>query len=397
MENTTRAPSPSDEPRQRYIRTFEGDVKTLEEGGTPDLAPFEGPSPVEEAPPAAAPKEPAEMLPALTPAEQEQEARFVAQEKSAQPEPVLEVEAEEPLPKAPEALVPPERPTLSIETYADDFKKRMQDTQASTATVLAAEQDAAPTLPSAPREQGPRERMNPWPIVAAILLLALGGTGVYFAYERYLTAATPIAVAPGLSAPIFFDDSTRVAGSGETLLREVEQAAVAPVAPGTVTLLAFDPAATTTKSVFVMLPLHAPSLLTRNIETVGSMAGIVNAGGGQSPFFILAASSYSATFSGMLSWEATMPRDMAGLFPAPAAATSTATTTPPAKVPPVGTTPKSDFRDEVVGNHDVRIYRDSAGRSVLLYGYWNEGTLVIARDPAAFVELLGRLATAHPR
>ena len=53
------------------------------------------------------------------------------------------------------------------------------------------------------------------------------------------------------------------------------------------------------------------------------------------------------------------------------------------------------FHDEVVSNHDVRIYRDAAGKSILLYGYWNQFTLVIARDPAAFTEILGRLATSR--
>ena len=57
--------------------------------------------------------------------------------------------------------------------------------------------------------------------------------------------------------------------------------------------------------------------------------------------------------------------------------------------------PKPGFVDEVVRNHDVRVYRDATGKSVLLYGYWNQTTLVIARDVAAFTELLQRLATSR--
>ena len=113
----------------------------------------------------------------------------------------------------------------------------------------------------------------------------------------------------------------------------------------------------------------------------------------------------------MLSWERMMPRDLEPLFPSyPAAVPQTvgtttvstgsttlttgsspqaaATSTPPAPV----STPV--FRDEVVVNHDVRIYRDAAGKSVVIYGYWNPTTLVIARDPGTFAEILSRLATS---
>jgi peptidoglycan hydrolase-like protein with peptidoglycan-binding domain len=69
--------------------------------------------------------------------------------------------------------------------------------------------------------------------------------------------------------------------------------------------------------------------------------------------------------------------------------TAAATTTPPAPLVTIG------FRDEVVANHDVRIYRDGEGRSVLLYGYWNQTTLVIARNPPSFTEILQRLATSR--
>ena len=70
------------------------------------------------------------------------------------------------------------------------------------------------------------------------------------------------------------------------------------------------------------------------------------------------------------------------------------TSSPQATVPPARTF-SIFFFDEVVANHDVRIYRDAEGRSILLYGYWNQTTLVIARDPSAFAEILGRLATSR--
>ena len=81
-----------------------------------------------------------------------------------------------------------------------------------------------------------------------------------------------------------------------------------------------------------------------------------------------------------------MARSLVDLFP-PYATSSVAQVT----------SALSDFQDESISNHDVRIYRDTAGRSILLYGYWNQSTLVVARDPSVFIEILERLATARTK
>ncbi|MDO8407723.1 MAG: hypothetical protein Q7S95_00600, partial [bacterium] len=141
----------------------------------------------------------------------------------------------------------------------------------------------------------------------------------------------------------------------------------------------------------------------------GSMAGVVDIAGVQSPFFILSVTSYGDTFASMLTWEPAMLRNLSLLFPAyppamvanaVASTSSAASTTPPAPALVNSVTPPprdQGFIDEVVANHDTRVYRDGEGRSVLIYGYWNQRTLVIARDEAAFTAILGRLATSRTR
>lgn len=291
-------------------------------------------------------------------------------------------------------LAPPGKPekpeTVPLETYEGDFLDRVKETRASTATVLAAEQDLAPRIP----RQAPPERFSRGDILYGIaggILILAGGVGAYVAYTRYLAASAPIVLAPAAEAPIFVDEREGVSGAGLALLQAMEQSVKRPLAGGAVRLLYLEGATTT--SVFSALRLPSPGALSRNIVAAGSMAGVVNvpstsleAGGAQSPFFILSVASFGDTFAGMLAWETTMPRDLNSLFPPylSATATSTAATTTPAA-----------FRDEVIANHDARVYRDTASRSVLLYGYWNQTTLVIARDPAAFIEILGRLATSR--
>ena len=361
------ATSPDAELPKKYIRTFAGDMEVFKKGGTPDLKPLEPPRPQEVRPPADT-----------------------------------------------------ERKPTRLKTYASDFSQRIKDTHASTATVLAAEQDA---LSGAPREVSRKSsRGTVLYITAGVILFVFGIAGSYIAYTRYLANEEPIILAPAISAPIFVDEKEKIVGaSPQEILLAIEQSVLRQLAPNTVRFLYIDlatgstssPQATTDNSVFLALQLPAPGALLRNVNSARSMAGILSTENGlapdenqQNPFFILSVASYSDTFAGMLSWESRMPRDLSVLFPLypqlPVSTVSTSSTTlTTGSSPPATTTATStpvfilSFRDEVINNHDVRIYRDAEGRSVLLYGYWNQTTLIIARDPAAFIEIIGRLATTR--
>lgn len=337
---------------EKYIRTFHSDADVLQKGGIPDLAPLQRPLEAVVPPSPPSPPPPVSV-----------------------PSPAIALPAPKPNPP---------------ETYSDDFALRMKEEHASTATVIAAEQDAAPVLmPPAP---APRSYKNLAYSVIGVLLLVAGAGGMYVAYGRYLSALAPVVLLPSASVPIFVDERDQLSGTGTALTQAVMQAAGRPLAGGSVRLL--SPEATTT-TVFLALQPPAPNILIRNIAANGSMAGVVSAGGTQGLFFILAVSSYSNTFAGMLSWEPRLPRDLAKLFPPypeAASATSTATSTIATSTSPALA---AGFTDASVANHDVRIYRDTAGRTVLLYGYWNRSTLVIARNEAIFSEVLHRLATTR--
>jgi hypothetical protein len=370
---------------KKYIRTFAGDMAILKEGGTPDLAPLAEPTP-EERLIAPSPLNPAEAG----------SGEFRQDGILSEPTPLPEPKPAEPTP---------------IETYSSDFSDKVKEEHASPMTVLAAEQDAEKEKIET-SEPGKHSRGSILYVFAGVILLAAGGSGVYFAYTKYATSLAPMILAPTISAPIFVDDREQISGVGATLLRAIEQSVTRTLAPNTVRFLYTTSATSTDNSIFSSIQVPAPDILLRNINAAGSMAGIVNVAGVQSPFFILSVASYSDTFSGMLKWESTMPSDLSGLFPPyvtptiniPIAtstmATTTATTTP--KI--AATTPKiinkvpttaAGFRDEVVDNHDTRIYLDSYGRSILLYGYWNQTTLIIARDANAFTEIINRLATSQ--
>ena len=368
----TNAPLPNAAPEEghpeKYVRTFAGDMETLKGGGTPNLTPL--------------PESHNTPVPSASVISQ--------QEMPPLPDtgllPPLQSQAPQPV-AAPE----PSGPT-SLKTYAGDFLDRVKDTNASPMTVLAAEQDSAQGAPYVAPQEPPRTTI-PYIIIGVVLLIA-GAVGAYVASTYYRATMAPVVLAPSVSAPIFVDDREQVSGSGAALMRAIEQSVNTPITSGSIRLL-YMASSTDTGSVFSMLGVSAPNVLLRNIQAAGSMAGIVNAGGIQSPFFILSVSSYSDTFSGMLTWEPMMRRDLITLFPpypVTSAASTTATSTPPVSPPALSA---MAFTDSTVANHDVRIYNDTQGRSIILYGYWNQTTLVIARDPASFTEIVQRLATSR--
>lgn len=379
---------------EKYIRTFAGDIEALKKGDAPDLA---------------------HLATSTKSVAVAREAAFVAPPPLPQP-------SSQPLPP-PQFPPPPPAPvkppiTTPLKTYANDFSDRMKETHASSATVLAAEQDSAR---EAPKLEAQRLSLgSALYVVGGIVLIIGASVGGYFAYAKYLSKTQKVVVlAPAVLVPIFVDDRKELAGTGPDLSEAISRSVAEPIRTGAVRLLSIETSTTTPESVFSALHLSAPSILLRNLQVSGSMAGVVNVGGNQSPFFILSVASYSETFSGMLQWESSLLREFTQLFPSYPSptpmptmtlATSTATSTPKTNTqktkatenatstatstPPLPS-PSLVFRDEIVANHDVRIYRDALGRSILIYGYWDQTTLVIARDPAAFSEILQRLATSR--
>lgn len=297
-----------------------------------------------------------------------------------------------PAPPPPAPIAAPAQPEgiSPLHTYTSDFTQAVDAAHASPATVLAAEQDAGASRMRAATSGSGANRLY---VIAAIALIALGAAGAYAAY-RYASQPTTVAVTQVAPVRIFVDERVQLSGTGSTLAMAIEGSVQTSLAANSVRLLTLPNSTSTDSSVFSALQLPAPNILLRNISAPASIAGIVNVSGNQSPFFILGVSSYGDTFSGMLSWEPTMAANLAGLFPPyPAVTTSvgTSTATTTTSAPVVATA----FKDEVVDNHDTRVLKDSAGHTILIYGYWDQNTLIIARDEDAFTELISRLANSR--
>ncbi|MFA7302659.1 MAG: hypothetical protein WC030_02835 [Candidatus Paceibacterota bacterium] len=399
IQTPTTGGSPTDPAQKKYIRTFAGDMAVAQKGGTPDLVPLAPPvdAPVVPPPPPPAP----EPVPLDEQAREEARARVRAKiAEDEQHDVHRPTERPAPLVKNDEGDTG-EAPS-PVRTYADDFSGRVKEQKASVATVLAAEQDATGPSGESVRESS----VSTWlSIVGGVLLLGVSGVGIYYAYTIYVRDNTPVVLAPQITAPIFVNEQELVAGEGAVLLEAMQASLARPLASGAVRLLASPSATTTRKSLFVALSLAAPNILTRNIQGSESMVGIIHTEGEGSAFFLLSVVSYRDTFAGLLQWEPKMQRDLEPLFPpypepALVAALAATSTVPASKPVPATTSPTvpayvPTFRDEVIANYDVRVLRDAQGRSLVLYGYWNQENLIIARNAAAFTEIVGRLANAR--
>lgn len=325
-------------------------------------------------------------------------------------------------PVAPARPISPE-PSDRLHTYTSDFADRIDSRGASTFSVLAAEQDARPV---APQMRSPEKARGPKALVAILtgmLLLVIAGGGIFATYRFVMTARdTPIA---SLTVPtiVFADEYRELEGTGIDLLSALSRAADSTLLPGNVLITYVMGPAGGEEGSLLSAPLDgasfiralaipAPDILVRNIAEESTI-GIIRAGSETRPFFALRVDSYERTYAGMLTWEPLMLRDLAILYPlyAPLEApvtleqvatsstqisSSTGSTTSPPVMPPEPETLQPSaaltrFADAIVANHDVRILRDTSGRSLILYGYADKRTLLITRDEASFEALLARL------
>ena len=321
-----------------------------------------------------------------------------------------------PPPIVPKTLPPkPADAPSPFHSFSTDFRARTDAASASPFSVLAAEQDANKQARRAPT---PEKKGGLLVVVLGVVLIVGAITGSYALYlyigARHVVPTVVLHV-PSL---IFADGYKKLEGTGGDLLQSLAMAASNPIDTGTATVTYVEQPVTGQTGVVAGAPapggvlikelsLPAPDLLLRNIAQE-STVGVIHEGGDARAFFILRVSSYERTFAGMLTWEPLMARDLSLLYPlypsdpteqAPVNLNTASTTASSTQPIPTKTqnsvVSKERFEDAVVANRDVRILRDTRGRSIMLYGYADKETLIIARSESAFSALLVRLAAGN--
>lgn len=316
--------------------------------------------------------------------------RTAAPDFSSIPEPVLPIPQVTKEPFVSQSPSPPPEVPSPLHTYSSDFADHIDTAGGTAFSVLAAQSDAGQTPRPTPRKR------NFAPLFAggAMLVIGIGAIVGAYLFTRHGSGV----ILTNVPSLIPFDESVEVKGSGQTLMQAIANIGQGGSVSGNV-IVTYVTLATSTGSgipepggtLIKELNLSAPSILLRNIDD-SSTVGVVRAGSESRPFIILKVNSYERTFAGMLAWEPTMANDLATFYPSYADAqpvsSGTASTTTPVSNP-------TSFSDAVIANYDVRVLRDRAARSLLLYGYSGKDTLIIARDEAAFTALISRLSAAR--
>lgn len=399
--------------RSKYIRTYAKDVALLSgvpEGKAPipkaDLmpethgapSPWEKPTPTGEVEPVKAPE------PVVKDERKETLNRLRAKVTERPPEPPPPLP---PPPPPPPPAIPPltkkDAGPSPLHTYTSDFSDEIDAKQASAFSVLAADADSGHAVRESVRTRSVAM------IAGAIALFIIGGVGIAGAYWYMLKlSATPLAPLP-IPSLVFKDESVELTGSGRELMQALADTAAEPLVDGNILVTYLSEATTTSDGKPLEIPLAggalikalelpAPDIFLRNISPA-STVGIIAAGVETRPFFVFRITSYERTFAGMLAWEDTIGRDLALLYPprdafgvnGEASSINLGSSTPaaaePAQILPY-------FADAVVASRDVRVLKDTAGNTIMLYGYADKATLILARDAAAFTALLSRLRGA---
>ncbi len=124
----------------------------------------------------------------------------------------------------------------------------------------------------------------------------------------------------------------------------------------------------------------APSLLLRALNP--NFSAGVHIFDGNQMFLVFKVTSYENAFAGMLEWEESIEDRLLPLL-RPAVDLSY----------PQGVIDQRLFQDSIIRNRDVRVLKNETGRTLLLYGFTDQKTLVIATGADTLNEVITRLNT----
>lgn len=124
-----------------------------------------------------------------------------------------------------------------------------------------------------------------------------------------------------------------------------------------------------------ILSPNIPTELVRNLADE-YMIGIYSFDTNE-PFIILKANDFGLAYSGMLKWENSMTSDLGQLFNLKISSST------------------NTFSDEALRNKDLRIVKNEAGKTVLLYSFVNKNTILITSNERIFNAILAKYITGE--
>ena len=253
--------------------------------------------------------------------------------------------------------------------------------------------------PQTVKETAPNSAKKFAIIIASIVLVAGGFGAAYYLYLKSPLAPTPSAAPTPVAAPeiIPVDAQGTIDVSGLDV-KDMDAAVASALAkstgnPGSVNQIipiSRSAQGTATLSGFYFLVdagISAPGTLSRSLNPEWMLGTYIDQNGTPEPFMIFSENFFQNAYSGMISWERSMPDDLAAVFPSIGQSVQTASTsalTSYFSIP-------GNWSDGVIDNKDVRLFSSPGGTILLLYSFVNNGTIVITTSENALAEIISRL------
>jgi hypothetical protein len=300
-----------------------------------------------------------------------------------------------PVPPVAPALVDPPKaeqvstpsPLKQIRTFEGDVADAIKKQNESLISIQRKEENRRDAVRTLAPNVGGEEQRSFKPLLMSlvtIVLIAGGGYASYYAWTTYSEkTALPITETLAnqfISATLVTDVDASTLGR-QALIDLVEQTRLKERGGSELEQLEFrrgtEPTSEllSTADFLTRLASHAPNPLVRSFNPL-FMLGVLGGDSAHS-VLIIKLDSFENAFPGMLGWEGRLVEDLMPIFISREELQD---------IPTI-----SEFKDKTIQNHDTRILRDSSGKIVLLYGFFDNKMLIITDNEESFRTILNRL------
>ena len=266
-------------------------------------------------------------------------------------------------------------PIKALRTYQGDVEETLGKKKISKTTILIAEEERRKNTPPEPLREVDTRQRNRIFVWSGIVLFFLGIMTVSVVY--YIKSANQVALVKTSKSIIAFSEEKgiRLVGLTRTnLIGEIVSAKKSLDLPINSVLylnsINIDGSSVTASDFLILVAPQIPGPLLRSFENK-YMLGIYSYGTNE-PFIILTTNDFATTYSGMLQWEKNIILDIGPIF----GINNTASTTV--------------FSDEAVQNKDLRVLKNTSGKTVLLYSFIDKNTLVITSHENILTSVVGK-------
>jgi hypothetical protein len=292
-------------------------------------------------------------------------------------------------------IVPKTLPKGSIRTYKDDIQSAIQASHLSSVNIAVAENEKmhSKLRTDLEKEADSEYSKNKIIILAAISLIIIGIIAVTMTYlikNQGTTVVVQTQTPSSLITTEYKDElsvnsvvKNRFVSALSSRLNDIQipinNTYNVYITTGTSTAKRL-----LTANEFISLTgLNMPDMITRTL-TPDFMVGMYSFSQNL-PFVIFKTSSFENTYAGMISWEKDLERDFSLMF------RLNGVNGGGGLADALTPTPTDKFADGVVVNQDVRLIKNSDGKTIFLYAILNKDTIVITVNEDAFKEIVTRL------